>query len=220
MTLGYCQSFYGASKDRSIVEIVCGVHAGSSLLPTAFNECLSSALTLRDEGKATHLAMLHADITADQGWLDTLWGEMWLHQADFMSAVVAIKAPGGRTSTGIGLADDRWTVPRCVYLDDLATLPDTFGPEHVCKPGEVLLANTGCWLADIRKPFWSGYAFNLFSRVRKVPTSTGGEAWTVETRSEDWELSHDMNAAGMRYMVTQRVKTWHEGGGRWPNHSA
>ena len=51
-----------------------------------------------------------------------------------------------------------------------------------------------------------------------MKTPEGRFEWGVDTRSEDWELSHEMASFGMRYMITQRVKLWHEGGGRWPNH--
>ncbi len=224
-SVNYAQSFYGASKRRDLLTVVCGIQPNSSLLPTAFNECLARALTLRDEGKATHMAMLHSDITAAPGWLDTLWAEMWEHNAMFMGTNIAIKAPGGRTSTGIGTLGNRWRVHRCVHLNDLAKLPPTFGPEHVCAKGEVLLANTGCWLTDLRHPFWDHFitqeqgrsGFNLHSRIISVKTPSGGTEYGVETRSEDWELSHDMAECGTRYMITQRVRAWHEGGGRWPN---
>ena len=132
-----------------------------------------------------------------------------------------------RTSTGIGLEHDRWQVPRCLFLDDLSKLPQTFGPEHVCGKGEVLLVNTGCWLADLNHPFWDWFAtvgqdglsgFNIRSRLVGKKTLDGTTEWGVDTRSEDWELSHEMHKFGLRYMITQRVKLWHEGGGRWPNH--
>lgn len=210
-----------------MLRIVQGIQPNSSLLPTSFNECLAGALNQRDRGEATHMAMLHADIAAEVGWLDVLWSEMWIHGAAFMGTVVPIKAATGRTSTAIGIEGDRWHVPRCIFLDDLARLPQTFGPEHACKPGEVLLANTGCWLADLRHPFWDWFAtvgqdgcsgFNIRSRLTGKKGLDGRHEWGVDTRSEDWELSHEMASFGVRYMVTQRVRLWHEGGGRWANH--
>ncbi len=227
-TINYAQSFYGASKRRDLLTVVAGLQPNSSLLPTAFNECLARALTMRDDDKVTHMAMLHSDIAAGIGWLDTLWAEMWDHDAMFMGTNIAIKAKGGRTSTGIGTRGDRWKVHRCLYLDALDKLPETFGPEHVCTGAEVLLANTGCWLTDLRHPFWDHFVelnssglsgFNIKSRITKMKTPDGNAEYGVETRSEDWEMSHEMAAFGARYMITKRVKAWHEGGGRWPNFS-
>jgi hypothetical protein len=225
-SVNYAQSFYGASRDRSLLKVAGGVQPNSSLLPTAFNECLAAGLNARDRGDASHLAMLHSDIAAEPGWLDILWSEMWMSGAAFISAVVPIKHSSGRTSTGIGLKGDRWTVPKCLFLDDLNRLPSTFGPEHACGPNEVLLVNTGCWLTDLRHPFWDWFAtvgadgtsgFNIKSRLVGKMTLDGSHAWAVDTRSEDWDLAHEMADFGVRYMVTQRVRLWHEGGGRWAN---
>ena len=174
------------------------------------------------------MAMLHSDIAAEIGWLDVLWSEMWIQGASFMGTVVPIKNPNGRTSTAIGVKRDRWHVPRCLFLHDLARLPMTFGPGDVCtSDDEVLLVNTGCWLTDLRHAFWDWFAtvgsdgcsgFNIRSRLAGKKTPEGSHEWGVDTRSEDWELSHEMAAFGLKYMITQRVKLWHEGGGRWPNH--
>lgn len=226
-TVGYSQSFHAASLRRDAVRIVGGIQPSSSLLPTAFNECLARALTMRDAGTVTHMAMLHSDVSATPGWLDVLWAELWINNAVLVAANLAIKADGGRTSTAIGDRADRWRVHRSLYLKDLEKLPETFGPEHVCRDDEVLLVNTGCWLADLRDPFWDRFVeagpdgasgFNIHGRITRIEMADGTREYNASGRSEDYELSHAMAAFGARYMVTRKVKTWHEGGGRWPNH--
>ncbi len=140
-----------ADEDR--VELACDPKvASSSLLPRTFNMLFSEALDLRDKGEVTHFAMLHDDIWPENWWINTLWHEMQASGADVISAVIPIKdSPWWRTSTAIGLVDDPWVVPRYIRAQDRETLPMTFGPLNVCGPGELLLLNTGCWLADLRR---------------------------------------------------------------------
>lgn len=213
VSMGLRQTLNGAVRDRRQLSVVMEAQSCSSVLPHCFNELLCVALNARDEGKVTHLAMAHADILADVGWLDKLWGEMWLHNLALISCVVPIKGPTGRTSTAIGDEADRWKVHRCINIKDRATMPVTFGPDSVCRPGEVLLVNTGLFLADLRLPFWDDFAFQFHTRIKKTPAGR-----VSECRSEDWELSHDLHAAGLKYRATWAVKLKHEGGGRYPNY--
>lgn len=212
--MGFTDTLRGARRDRDLLQVVREVKSSSSLLPTAFNECLAVALQFRDQGLVTHIAMCHSDIAAESGWLDTLWGEMWFHGADLVSTVVPIKNSTGRTSTAIGNTNDRWNIKRCLGLEECKRLPQTFGPEHVCRDGEVLLVNTGLWLADLRKSWWNGFAFNLHSRIDNPAPGV----YTVETRSEDWEMSHHLHEHGARVMVTRKVRLKHEGPSAWKNY--
>jgi hypothetical protein len=157
--------------------------------------------------------MAHSDIVAEPGWLDTLWSEMWLYNLDLISAVVPIKGPTGRTSTAIGSTSDPWKVHRCIFDKDRKRYPPTFGPEHVCAPGEVLLVNTGLMLLDLRRPFWDDFAFSFHDRIRKTPSGR-----VAENRSEDWEMSHFLHRVGARYMATWRPKLSHEGIKRYKNY--
>lgn len=213
VAMGLLQTINGAVKDRRLLRVVMQAQSSTSVLPHCFNQLLALALDARDRGQVTHLAMCHADILAEPGWLDTLWAEMWYHQADLVSAVVPIKGPTGRTSTAVGDAADRWCVKRCVNLRDRRTLPPTFGPEAVCREGEVLLVNTGLFLADLRRPYWDDFAFEFHTRIRSTPSGR-----VAECRSEDWELSHHLHEAGARVMATWKVKLQHEGTAKYPNH--
>lgn len=214
VSMGLLHTINGAVRDRSLLTVNLQAQSSSSVLPHCFNELLCVALHARDTAKVTHLAMCHSDILAETGWLDTLWGEMWYHGADLISAVVPIKAMNGRTSTAIGDANDRWKVKRCVYLKDRATLPETFGPEHVCGEGERLLVNTGLFLADLRRPWWDDFAFQFHTRIVK----DGDGVRRPECRSEDWEMSHHLADHGARVMATWKVRLRHEGGYKFPSH--
>lgn len=187
-------------------------HVTNSVLPHAFNQLLALALDERDKGDITHFAMCHSDIIATPGWLDVLWAEMAAHDADLVSAVVPIKEDSTRTSTAIGLEADPWQVVRSVHLEDRGSLPETFGPEEACRPGEVLLVNTGLFLADLRKPWWDDFAFGFQTRIRKGP-----DGRIAESRPEDWELSRHLHQAGARVRATWKVQLGHEGSYRFPN---
>lgn len=203
----YMQTLNMPTRNRELVNVTHKVACSTSILTKCFNQLLCSALDLRDEGKVTHMAMAHSDIIAEPFWLETLWGEMWLHAADLVSAVVPIKDQEGRTSTAIGLESDRWAVPTCIYSKDRSRLPDTFGPEACCDEGEVLLVNTGLFLADLRRPWWDDFAFTFTDRI--VKRADGKRE--AECRSEDWEMSHHLAQHGARVMATWKIGLEHVG---------
>lgn len=223
---GWGAGYYGGHRLGGL-SVPLRTLKGTSLLQTNFNECLASALCCRDDGAATHIAMLHPDISPRCPWLDILYSDLWSTGAMLVSAVVPIKSDGanGATSTGIGLRSDPWRTIRVVRQQDRPNLPLCFGTEHVAQgPDEILLVNTGCWMADLRHPFWNWFidehrtpggtsGFNVYSRIRK---SQDGR-YEVATRSEDWEMSHDLTTYGARYMATWRVTLTHRGHKEWAN---
>lgn len=213
VSMGWHNTLNKAVRDRRAVHAVREACCSSSVLPLAFNQCLAVALNLRDEGVVTHMAMVHSDIIASPGWLDLLWSEMWTHNLDLISAVVPIKGPAGRTSTAIGSEDDPWVVKRCFFDRDRKRYPLTFTAKDVCRDGEVLLVNTALFLADLRRPWWDNFAFQLHSRVVKKP-----DGYIAECRSEDWEMSHHLHKAGAKYAATWKPKLFHEGNARYPNY--
>jgi hypothetical protein len=187
--------------------------ATSSFSSMTFNLAFAEMLQRRDAGRCDYFAMVHSDVAAEAGWLDRMLAEMHAADAGLISAVMPIKEPGGRTSTAIGVAGNRWVAKRFLSLDDLAKLPPTFGPEHVCEPGEVLLVNNGCMVARADLPCWDSWEFNTYSRIVKRPD--GGRH--VEGRSEDYEMSHHIHDAGVRYVATYAVSVGHQGFVTWPN---
>jgi hypothetical protein len=210
---GSAYGFY-VGATRGMVELVASVRSSTSATPFCMNGLLAPALDARDRGEVTHLAMLHADVEPKRdGWLDILWEEMKVHGADLMSAIVPIKEPAReRTSTAIGAADDPWCPLRFVNNRDRGRLPETFGPEDVCGEGEVLLVNTGCFLADLRRPWWDDFAFEFHTRIIKRDGKR-----IAQLAPEDWLMSRHIQAAGGRVMATWAVDLAHHGAGVWPN---
>lgn len=193
----------------------------SGSLPHAFNSLLAAGLDARDAGKVTHFAMLHDDVAPRGPWITQLWRAMRVSGADLVSAVVPIKEePPGRTSTAVGDRSDDWLVNRYIWLGERATLPATFGQDDVCLPTEVLLVNTGCWLADLCKPWWDEFAeaggFNQASRIVRGPDG----ARASEFEPEDWRMSRFLEARGCRICCTWDVPLRHGGWSWWANYGS
>jgi hypothetical protein len=190
----------------------------------AFNIANANALDWRDQGLAapdgtkvhpTHLAMIHADIEAPPGWLDTLWHIMRERDLVAISSVSPIKDPvaNPRTSTAFATKGETWFPCRYVYVNDRHTMPETFEPADVCKPGEELLINTGLMLLDLRWPGWDGFNWQLDSRIVKADGKR-----VVQMRSEDWMMSRHLAQHGAKYAATWAVPLRHFGEYAWASH--
>lgn len=219
VSMGLLQSITLCVRDRNLIQLAAHAQSSSSVLPHCFNSLWCHALEARDKGQVTHFAMCHSDIIAEPGWLDRLYSAMWAEELDLVSAVVPIKGPTGRTSTAVGVETDPWSVPRCIYLHDRKTLPETFTTHHVRRnPGDVLLVNTGLMLLDLRRPYWDDFAFQFHTRIRKTVLPDGSVEYASDQRSEDWEMSHHLHRHGARYGATWAVRLRHEGGAMYPNY--
>ncbi len=199
------------------IESVTGVRSQTSCTPRAFNECLIHGLNLRDEGKATHFAMIHSDVEPlYPNWLDVLYDRMRAFRLDLIAAVIPIKDPQPwRTSTAIGKIDQPWHPDRFIRIDDRAKYPETIFPDDVCSEGEELLVNTGLWLADLRAKFWDTFpGFEFKNRITRDSDGTRIEQF----RPEDWELSRHLRRCGARYAATWAVPVKHYGHGEWSSH--
>jgi hypothetical protein len=180
------------------------------------------AMDARDRGECTHLAMLHGDVWPEGPWVTQLWRIMRESGADLVSANVPIKESGtGRMSTAIGLHSSPWGVDRNLYKRDRLGLPETFGPEHVCRNNdEVLLVNTGCWLADLRHPAWDAFeaegGFQFQTRITRDPETGQRLAWC---QPEDYLMSRCLQAHGARIVATWALKIRHGGWAWWDNYS-
>lgn len=207
----------GAADDSNGPTVVMHGDCSSSLLPHSFNVQLAEALDMRDAGQVTHFAMIHSDVAPRGYWLDDLWRIMSERGDDLVSVVVPIKDQSPRrTSTAIGDRDDPWTLKRFIGLDDRLRLPETFGPSDVCGPGEVLLVNTGLWLADLRRPYWDDFAFGFETRITRGDDGRR-TAWV---RPEDWELSRLLDRCHAPYSATWSVRVKHFGHAWWDSHDA
>lgn len=173
------------SRDCDIVALA---EASGSAAVNNFNTVFAVALDLHDRGKADYFLMIHGDVEPlVPDWIDRLYAEISNHEADWVSAVVPIKEIGSnpRTSTAVGLWSDPWRgAIRYVHVRDRATLPTTFGPEHVCSdPDEVIYLNVGLCIWDLRKPCWSKWeGFEFRSRI--VPV----RRWALYDRTTSDEL--------------------------------
>lgn len=201
---------------ESSVFVTRRMRYGQSSPEGSMNFLLCRALEARDRGICDHIAMLHSDACPQGPWLNILWNEKRRTGADIISAVMAIKDERGRTSTAVGDRWDRWKSPRFIHIPELANLPTTFSLEDVSPPEkqhlEVLLVNTGCWLADLRTPFWNTFCFQQHSRIRKAPG-----VWVNDLRPEDWEWSRDAHEFGLKVCATSAVRAGHVGVKTFPN---
>lgn len=186
-----------------------------SLLDLNFTALWALALNARKTDGVTHFGMLHADIQAETGWLDTLFWELVTHDADVLSVVVPIKDSRGLTSTAIPQSPDNpWKIERRITMRELADLPETFSAADYGYPGRHLLLNTGCWVARLDRPWCETVAFN--TNVRLSRRENGDFAPEVE--SEDWNFSRHVAAAGGKLMATKKVKVTHFGEYGFVNH--
>lgn len=218
-----------AARPGGRVEMVAKIPTMASLLAHGFNNAISIALDLRDglnpnpggppvpdEARPTHFVMIHSDIAPlGLGWADTLFDLLDRTGAELVSVVAPIKEPECvRTSTAIGSRDDPWARPRFVTADDRGRTPPTFGPADVCGEGEVLLVNTGLWMADLRCPWWDEFpGFQISDRISRDEHGRR----RAQTRPEDWEFSRFLDHVGARYAATWEVPLAHHGENRWFN---
>jgi GT2 family glycosyltransferase len=192
----------------------------SSLLALAFNSLLCEALNRNESGDGVeYMAMLHMDLSADGFWIDTLVDLLEERQADFISVINAIKDDRGVTSSGIGLDGHGWKPLRRFTLRQLANWPATFNADDIGCDGP-LLHNTGCWLADIRKPLFHeaderGQLLAYFTIRDRVVRRNG--KWKPEVEPEDWFFSRRLHELGAKTYVTREVTTHHYGGKDFPN---
>lgn len=189
---------------------VVRTHTISTVLDHGFNRLWATALNLVAQG-VTHFGMIHDDVAPAQGWVDILLAEMALTGADILSTVIPIKTEHGLTSTAIE-TDDPW-LPRRLTLSEVYALPETFSDGDV---GGELLLNTGLWVCDLRRPFWTDPGPLTFQTVNRIIRNKTGD-WEAQAKSEDWEFSRAARARGARLFATRKPTLYHAGESRFPN---
>jgi hypothetical protein len=219
--LGYSSSeryFRQASRNHQM----CEVPADGSIIDSQCTKLWCDALNNRHQG-VTYFAMLHSDVTPEPWWVDTLIEQAELHGADFVSALVAVKNLSGAYSTGISTSDGerhfRRLSRRQVQHPDF---PTTFGieeaatalerlPEPLRIPevprGGFLLANTGCMVCRVDRPWAEHVVFNSVTVIEKFK----GGVVKPYTFSEDWYFTRGIAQHGGRVMATKTVATSHMG---------
>ena len=197
-----------------------------SLLCHNFNIAWSDALNKREEHGIEWFAMLHGDIVPnDHYWIDTLIAEAETFGADMMSAVVPIKNHDGLTSTAIENVNDPWevlvrlslkqvnhesfpeTFDNAMALNALALLPE---PLKCTIPGNPrLLANTGCMVIRLDRPWVEDLYFQTHDKVRRRADGK----FEVCVQPEDWLMSKAIAERGGKVMVTKKFSVQHKGMG-------
>lgn len=208
------RAYWRASKGLDRLEL----EQSTSMLPRCFNMLWADALNLRAQHPITHFAMLHDDVGAELGWLDTLYAEMERTGADILSVVVPIKNHFGVTSTAIDNPADPWIVRR-LTMKEAFDLPETFGIEDIpyAEPGSCLLANTGCWICRFDSDWverfadvaWHGDGQSGFRFRSKIIKGPEGKYLAADI-PEDWDFSRMAAKLGRRVLCTRKVKVQHE----------
>jgi hypothetical protein len=181
-----------------------------SVTPRVFNSGLLKAV--RDDYDC--LAILHADVAAQPGWLSRLWWEMREHEADVISAIVPLKDGYQWTSTAVHTNIDLY---RKLLLSECHNkLPTTFDVNAPWLQGmhaHTLLLNTGCMLMRLDRAWlyeWQGFQFR---------SCIDWDALTQDTCSEDWLMSEQLSwMGGVRLMATTAVRTHHWGPKEYASH--
>lgn len=199
------------------IQIVHRVSHRSSLLPNAFNSCLAESLNKRNDGVATHMALIHSDVAAEAGWLNRLASVMRKRGDAAVSAVVCLKETNRqKTTTAIGARGNIYEVRRMLTTADRLRMPETFSTADVAsEPDDVLLINTGMMLIDLRVPFFDDFAFRFRDDILIHPVTGKRQAYVCP---EDWLASREMDAAGVPFSATWAVKTFHYGPSIWNSH--
>lgn len=184
-----------------------------------FNILWTDAHNLYEEGKITHFAMLHGDLTPDpsQRWLDILLDEMDATGSVLISAHSPIKDQRGVTSSGICDPTNPWgAFRRFTQHEVVHKLPKTFTAAQVGYPNKPLLHNTGCWVCDLRHPVFhetndDGTLKLMFRFPERIKRNAAGQ-WRHEQESEDWYFSRKLWEAGVtNTVITTKVRLTHHG---------
>ncbi|MBE3132843.1 MAG: hypothetical protein IMZ55_05175 [Acidobacteria bacterium] len=228
--IGGARALFSWASQGTILDTQAG-ETGGSLLGRSFNALWAYALTEAKNNRVTHFAMLHGDCEAGRFWVDTLMEELIRTEADVCATVIGIKDNRGLTSVAVDNPANEWQVYRRLTMHEVyEKLPETFSADDVvaaglCPPGHLLLANTGCWLADIRKPFWyrvgdDGSLLCHFEiRDRIHVTGEHKENLDVQVIPEDWGFSRTVGRLGGKVVCTRKVPVDHVGRAKWSNQA-
>lgn len=145
--------------------------------------------------------MLHSDLgSTSPTWLRDMQELMEKSGVDCLSVVSPIKNAEGYSSTAVDTDPDD---PRKFCMREMANMPDVFTNEQ-CKErfGKPLLINTGMMLLNLGAQ-WQHISFRFEDYINKD--------LEAKFRPEDWNFSRDMDEAGIKYGVTNRIPLNHHG---------
>jgi len=211
--LAAAESFFVHATIGDAVDVVCRETYGGSLTMKSFNMLWAKALRMHEAGRVRYFAMLHSDIGAERGWLDTLVRLIESNAADVVSVVSPLKNPDGITSTGIDDPLDRYDPLKRFTMHEIAGFKSTFSASDAGFADGCLLVNTGCFIADLDKE-WARKTIDgrLLSSFRfdDCVREDGGNL-QVCSESEDWILSRMLHREGAKVLATTEVAITHFG---------
>jgi len=213
-------------RGQYVAEPMCRV---STLLARGFNLLWASIVEAIHTKGYTHGAMLHGDVCPAPGWLDVLFAEICRLDADLVSVIIPVKDAKGLTSTAIGDPADIWRPVRRLTMREIyERLPETFSIDDciragLAEPGHQLWTNTGCWIANVRRPWARAIdadgclkvCFTIRDRIR-----WDGSKATVEVHPEDWGFARVLANEGGRVYATRKIRAVHAGEQFFPNDHA
>ena len=187
------------------------VMQGTSLLANGFNKLWADALNRREEKSITDFAMNHADIEAENGWLDKLLDEKDRVGADILSVVIPIKDRRGLTSTGY-VSPESQQIKR-LSLTEVHALPKTFSSGDL--PGKIVV-NTGLWVCS----FSDSWVEQIHFEIRDAIVKNEDGKFEARVLPEDWNFSLQAQSMGLKVFATTSVKAIHVGKYNYGNDSA
>lgn len=210
ITAGSARAFWRASArpDRVLFQYEEG-----SLLANGFNRLWCQALNLCHRGEQVdYFAMLHADVEAEDFWLDKLIEEMEAKNLDLLGVAVPIKDPKGLTSLALAHpSGDPWRILCRLTMSEVYQLPETFTSADLPAP---LLLNTGCWVCRF-DPAWARQV--RFTISDRIVFNKKLDCYMPQVEPEDWYFSRLCHEIGLKIGATRKVKIAHAGPVRFVN---
>lgn len=209
-------SMYSTMLSKSSVKYdTLNMVAQSSLLTRNCNELWCAALNKREQYKLKWFALLHSDVRPETCWLDKMIDLANKHEADLLSVALPIKNEEGICSTAISHPFDTLQTAGRITQKQLKKLPKTFDindvhatlSEDLPVRGDFLLANTGCMIVRLDKP-WSE---RLYFTINDTIVLDEEGKWSMKVEPEDWFFTRLVAQYGGRVMVTTEVQAHHVG---------
>lgn len=223
LSAGVLTSIMGASRKGVLPNISSPLR---SYHVWNFNASWCSALNANP--RPEFFIMHHADVMAEQGWLDKLIELIDETGADIVSSNICIKDQSRELSTAVFHGTE--TEGRVIRMgvDEAMALPKTFSMNDVETQfpekykGGILLLNTGLWICRFRDaprinvdypdgtsaniPWTENFSFKMIDAIVKTP-----EGFAPQGMSEDWQAALDWHVMGLDYRATSAIKVHHFG---------
>lgn len=192
---------FATQQGQIFVEVGC-----ASILTVNFNQLWTKALNSRREGRWTHFAMMHADISAPPGWADVLIAEMNRTGVDMISAASPIKDHRRLSSHGAVQQDGSI---RRLTMKEIHRLPVTFTTDDLPRVGieGPLVVNTGLWVCRFDQPWVEQVWFHINNGIERMPDGT----FKAAMLPEDWFFSRLLTQKGVRIAGTRVCRVGHWG---------